>query len=161
MELPKPRKEHEWLKRLVGEWTFEAECIMGPDQPPMQNTGSETVRSLGDLWTVGEWTSEMPEGGNCDSLMTLGFDPQRQRFVGTFVTSAMTHLWVYDGTLDAGGNVLTLETEGPSFAGDGTMTKYRDIIELLDEGVRTLSSQALTPDGQWQQFMTSKYRRLK
>lgn len=45
------QKEHEWLHKLVGEWSFEGECGMGPDQPPMKSTGSETVRSLGGLWT--------------------------------------------------------------------------------------------------------------
>ncbi|TXT39001.1 MAG: ribulose kinase [Planctomycetota bacterium] len=58
-----PQKEHQWLQRLVGEWTFEAECSMGPDQPPMKSTGSEVVRSLGGLWTIGEGQGEMPDGG--------------------------------------------------------------------------------------------------
>ena len=30
-----PTKEHQWLQQLVGEWTAEMECVMGPDQPPM------------------------------------------------------------------------------------------------------------------------------
>jgi hypothetical protein len=127
----------------------------------MKNSGSDTVRPLGGLWTIGEWTSEMPDGSNCDSVMMLGYDTQQKRFVGTFVTSAMTHLWVYGSELDNEGNVLTLETEGPSFAGDGTMAKYRDIIELFDDSTRTLSSQVLDSDGQWRQFMASQYRRLK
>ena len=35
-------------------------------------------------------------------IMTLGYDPQKKRFVGTLIGSMMTHLWVYDGALDAG-----------------------------------------------------------
>lgn len=31
-----PQKEHEWLNKLVGNWTFEAECFMGPGQPTMK-----------------------------------------------------------------------------------------------------------------------------
>ena len=42
----------------------------------------------------------------------------------------MTHLWVYDGALDAAGKVLTLDAEGPSFTGDGTTAKYQDVIEI-------------------------------
>ena len=49
-----PQKEHQWLQKLVGTWSHEGECMMGPDQPPMKSSGSETVRSLGGLWTVGE-----------------------------------------------------------------------------------------------------------
>ena len=29
-----PQKEHQWLDKFVGEWISEAECMMGPDQPP-------------------------------------------------------------------------------------------------------------------------------
>ena len=44
-----PQKEHQWLQKLVGEWTYEIEATMEPDQPPVKSTGTETVRSLGGL----------------------------------------------------------------------------------------------------------------
>ena len=157
-----PQKEHLWLGRLVGEWTFEAECSMGPDQPAMTSKGKESVRSLGGLWTVGHGEGEMPgNGGICHSIMTLGYDPQLKRFVGTFVASVMTGLWVYNGSLDADQKVLTLDTEGPSFAGDGTMAKYQDIIEFVSDDHRRLSSQMQGSDGQWIGFMKAEYRRTK
>ncbi len=112
-----PQQEHKWLQRLVGEWTYEHECSMGPDQPPMKATGTESVRSIGGLWTLGEGHGEMPDGGPAVTIMTLGYDPQSKRFVGTFIGSMMTHLWIYNGTLDAAGKVLTLDTEGPDFSG--------------------------------------------
>lgn len=160
MEIPKPTPEHEWLQRLVGEWTFEGECNMGPDQPAMKSTGRESVRSLGGLWTIGEGVGAMPDGTcECRSIMTLGYNPAQKKFVGTFVASVMTHLWPYVGTLDPAKKVLTLDSEGPSFAGDGTMSKYQDIIEFVDDNHRTLSSQTLGPDGKWVPFMKAHYRR--
>jgi hypothetical protein len=42
-----PQKEHQWLQRLVGEWTYESECSMEPGKPPEKFEGSESVRSLG------------------------------------------------------------------------------------------------------------------
>lgn len=161
MQIPEPLMEHQWLHKLIGEWTFEGECNMGPDQPPIKNTGRESVRSLGGLWTVGEGESEMPGGGTSQSLMTLGYDPQLQRFVGTFIAGCMTWLWPYNGSLDADKKVLTLDSEGPSFADDGTMTKYQDIIEFLDDDLRTLSSQYLNADGKWVPFMKARYQRVK
>ena len=47
-----PRDEHRWLHRLVGDWTFEGEAVMGPDQPPARMTGRERVRMLGDAWAM-------------------------------------------------------------------------------------------------------------
>ena len=87
------------------------------------------------------------------------YDPAAKWFVGTFVASMMTQLWVYNGSLDAEEKILTLDTEGPSFSGDGTMSKYQDIIEFISNDQRTLSSQFLGPDGQWQAFMKAHYQR--
>ncbi len=46
-------------------------------------------------------SGEMPDGSTSRSIMTLGLiDPQQKRFVGTFIASMMTHLWVYNGAFD-------------------------------------------------------------
>jgi hypothetical protein len=158
----KPQKEHEWLHQLVGDWTFEGECLMGPDQPPMKSAGSESTRTLGGLWVLCEGKSTTPEGWPAVSVMTLGYDPAKKCFLGTFIASCMTHLWIYErGSLDSAGKVLTLDAEGPSFAGDGKMAKYQDIIGIVSPDHRTLSSRMLGEDGKWTQFMTAHYRRKK
>lgn len=157
----KPQKEHEWLQRLVGEWTSECEAMMGPDQPPATFKGREKVRSIGGLWTVGDGTGEMPGGGTATVMMTLGYDPAKGRFVGTFIGSMMTHLWHYEGTLDPTGAVLTLDTEGPDCANEGRMARYKDIIEFKSDDHRVLTSAMRGEDGEWRTFMTAHYRRVK
>ncbi len=110
-----PQKEHQWLQKLVGEWTYESEMIMAPGEPPEKGTGSESVRALGQLWVLLEGQGDL-SGGDA-SIITLGYDPEKKRFVGTFIGSAMTYLWLYDGELDAAEKVLTLNAEGPEHAG--------------------------------------------
>src|SRR5688572_23139930 len=108
MTMPKvePQKEHEWLQILVGEWTAESETAPEPDSPPVA-PWTETVRSLHGIWIVAEGQGEMPGGGGpATTVMTLGYDPQKNRYVGTWIGSMMTHLWVYDGELDATGKIL-------------------------------------------------------
>jgi Protein of unknown function (DUF1579) len=156
-----PQKQHEWLQKLVGEWTYEADCTMGPDQPPEKFKGSESVRSLGGVWVLCEGRGEMPDGGMATTLMTLGYDPQKKRYVGTWIGSMMTHLWVYDGALDAAEKVLTLDTEGPDFAAKGKMAQYKDVIEFKNDDHRLLASHMLGDDGQWHGFMTANYLRKK
>ena len=158
-----PRKEHRWLQKLVGEWTSEAGCAMGPDQTPSKMKGTETVRSLGGLWIVGEGRAQMPDGEPATMLLTLGFDPERERFVGTWVGSMMTHLWVYDGELDRDGRKLTLAAEGPGCTPEGAtkLTKFRDVIELKNDDHRVLTSYMLGDDGKWSEFMTAHYHRKK
>lgn len=154
-----PQFEHQWLQKLVGEWTCTSECGAGPDQPPIKTEGTETVRTLGGIWTVGEGIAGNAETELHSSIMTLGYDPKIQRFVGSFVADMMTHLWPYNGVLDADRKVLTLDSEGPSFFDDGTMAKYQDIIEFIDDNHRTLSSRVLMPDGTWKHFMMAHYYR--
>jgi Protein of unknown function (DUF1579) len=157
-----PQKEHQWLQKLVGEWTCEGEAVMEPGKPPMKWESTESVRSLGGLWTIGEGKGEMPGGGPALTMMTLGYDPQKARFVGTFVGSMMTNLWVYEGSLDASEKVLTLNTEGPNMCGgDGKITKYKDVVEIKNDDLRLLTSFMLGDDGEWRQVMTATYRRTK
>jgi len=159
MQIPEPHAEHLWLHQLIGEWSIESECIMGPDQPPMKTTGRETVRTLGKFWTIGEGVGDSPDGGSWDSIMTLGYAPETKRFVGSYIASAMTHLWPYNGSLDASGKILTLDSEGPSFGGGDAIAKYQDIIEIVTPDHRTLTARVQSADGSWLQFMTSHYRR--
>ncbi len=156
-----PQKEHAWLQKLVGEWTYETEVAMCPDQPPSKVAGRESVRMLGGLWVLAEGKGQMPGGGEATSLMTLGFDPQKGRYVGTWVGSMMSYLWLCDGELDTGGRALTLDAEGPSMTGDGSMTKYRDIIAFESDDCRTLTARVQGADGRWSEMMSVRYQRQR
>jgi Protein of unknown function (DUF1579) len=152
--------QHQWLDRFLGEWSSECNCQMGADQPPETIQGTEIGRSVGGLWMVTEESGNALDCTPSTTIMTLGFDPERDRFVGTFVCSMMPHLWQYEGRLDAAGNVLTLDTEGPNF-NQTAMAKYQDIIEFVSDDHRIMTSKILSEDGQWSQFMTAHYHRRK
>jgi hypothetical protein len=154
-----PQQEHHWLQQLVGEWEFVTEAKMGPEAPPQKFGGRETARSLGALWVLCEGYGEMPGGCTGNMVMTLGYDPAKKHYVGTWVGSMMTHLWVYRGELDSTGKMLTLEAEGPSFAGDGGVSMYRDVIEIIDPNHRTLTSYVQGEDGDWRCFMSANFYR--
>lgn len=154
-----PQAEHEWLHQIVGEWECEGEAKMGPDQPVMTWKSREVVRSLGGMWVIGEGTGNMPEGGTAHTMITLGYDPKKERYVGTFAASMMTHLWIYEGRRE--GTVLTLDTEGPAMTPDAPYAKFQDIVDIKSRDERTLRSVVLGPDGQWHEVMKATYRRTK
>lgn len=154
-----PRAEHHWLRRLVGEWVYESGTPAEPGKPAETVTGSETVRSIGDLWFVAEGHGQSPGGGEMHTLMTLGYDARSERFVGTWIGSMMHHLWVYDGALDAAGKVLTLDATGPDFRDPSVMRRYQDVIEIEDDDHRLLIGRILDDDGVWQELMRTRYRR--
>jgi hypothetical protein len=154
-----PQREHKWLHKLIGEWTYEGEATMAPGKPAEKFKGVESVRSLGGLWIVAEGKGEAPDGSEATMIMTIGFDGQKNRYVGTWIGSMMTHLWVYDGELDAAGKVLTLNSEGPDMAVAGKTARYKDVIEFREDDQRVLTSHVQDKEGKWHKLMTANYRR--
>ncbi len=154
-----PRPEHRWLQQLVGEWTFEFEGA-GPDSTMTKFAGTESVRQIGEIWVQCEQRGKGPDGPEHVNLMTLGYDLSKQRFVGTFLGSMMTYLWVYDGELDPSGKKLVLGAVGPDFSTEGRMAEYRDSIELVSPDHRVLRSEFHQEDGTWHEFMEMHFRRV-
>lgn len=154
MQLPEPTPEHRWLDRLLGDWTVTSD--MPADSA---SEWTERVRSLNGLWIVAEGNGEIPGGTKATTIMTLGYDPRRSVFVGTWVGSMMTHMWVYEGRLDEGRTVLTLDCEGQDFEDPGRTARYQDVITLKGDGHRTLTGRMQAADGTWKQIMQAEYRR--
>jgi hypothetical protein len=153
-----PQKEHQWLQQLAGEWETEAEMIMGPGQPPVKSKGTESVRSLGGLWSVAEIKGDCL-GVPVTGLLTIGYDAQKKKYVGSWVCSMCDWLWKYEGTVD--GKVLTLECEGPSPDDPKKLVKMRDVIEVKDKDTKVVTSSMLGADGKWVTFMTMTSKRKK
>ena len=151
-----PVAEHAWLQQLLGDWVVESEMNAG--EATQLANGTETVRSLGDLWVVAEGEGDL--GGEIGKwLMTVGYDPVKGRFVGTWTGSMMANMFVYEGQLDPSGKILTLGTKGPDMKGEGSDTRYQDIIEIVGPDRRTMTSRLLGEDGEWLEFMRTTYER--
>mgnify|MGYP001278391578 CR=1 FL=1 len=155
-EMPKPVKEHEWLKKFAGEWTCEGECL-APDGSKATSTGEESTRMLGDFWAVTEGSGE-GMGMPFSHVFVLGYDPVKKKYVGTWVDSMTGKLWLYEGTVENG--KLTLET-----AGDCPMTgkhlQFRDEITFPDPDTKVFTS-SVSEDGEtWVPAMTMTAKRKK
>ena len=148
---------HRWLEQLLGDWHVRTAGSDG--KPDGSGPWTEHVRSLEGLWIVCEGQGTMPGGSFGQTLMTLGFNPQTKRYVGTWVGSMMSHMWIYDGELDADGTSLSLHCEGPDFENPGRTMRYRDVITLAGPSRRLLTAQAQTADGNWKDLMTAEYLR--
>lgn len=159
-KLPPPQKEHEWLQQLVGEWDSESEMTVEPGKPTFKWKGTESVRSLGGFWIVGENKATIMDKP-MSAILTLGYDPEKKKYTGTWVDSHTSYMWKYVGTLDSAGKVLTLETEGPNPMSPGKMGKFRDVLEIKSKDNKVLSSSILGDDAKWTTFMTVDYRRKK
>jgi hypothetical protein len=159
MEQVDPTPQHQWLGRLIGEWTFRHDVPRTDDARVTTIEGTEVFRAIGPLWVQGEAVSPLPDGGMSMSLMTLGWDPAKGRFVGTWVGSVMPTLWVYDGELEPDGQTLSLYSEGPAMDGTSGLVPYKDVVAFIDDNTRTLTGHTKAADGAWSPFMTVEYRR--
>lgn len=156
----KPVAEHAWLQKLVGTWRVESEMSMGPDQPTMKSQGTEVARDFGGLWVVSEGRGEMPNGESMEYRSALGYDVSFKEYRGCWYANVSSHLWKQTGTLSADGRVMTLACTGPHMEKDGETANYRDVIELIDENHRVITSYGQDEEGNWQQFMKASYTRV-
>jgi hypothetical protein len=158
--MPKPTPEHGWLQKFTGVWKTESKGTMGPDQPPMQCSGTMTSRKLGEFWIVNEMKGEI-SGDPMTAIQTIGYDESKKKYVGTWVDSMTAFMWDYEGSVDSSGNVLTLDADGPSFLGDGKLTKFQDIYEFKSADEIKITSRMLGQDGKWLTFMSGTAKRVK
>ena len=155
--MPKPQKEHEWLQQLTGEWETEGEVTTEPGKPPMKTKGSESNRAIGGFWILSEHKGDF-FGSPFTGILSLGYSPEKKKYMGTWFDSVTSHLWTYQGSVDATGKILTLETEGPS--PDGKTGKFREAITVKDKDHKEFTS-SMEKDGQWVTYLKMQYTRKK
>lgn len=156
----KPVAEHEWLKNLVGDWRTSAVMVMGPGGETMTSTGHEKVTSFGGLWAYGEGSSTMPGGMVSEYRNGLGYDVSFKEYRGFWIGAMSSHLWKQIGTLSPDGRTMTLDCQGPHMEKDGETANYRDVIELVDENTRTMTSYSQNDQGEWCEFMKVTFERV-
>lgn len=150
--------EREWLKQFVGEWTITSNT--GETPPGMEGSfkSEEKIRAVGGVWVFNE--AEAQFGAmSFTSMMTLGYDPNQEAFVGTYVDTIQTHLWMYKGQLDEEKRVLTMNCEGPSMTDPKVMAQYRDQFEIISPDHKRMTSSVLTDEGEWAVIMVSEGKR--
>lgn len=158
-EMPSPAKEHALLGQFAGEWDLKAEAASVPGHEGVKAEGEESAKLVGGFWLIGEAKSSM-QGVPMTSVLTIGYDPEKKKYVGTFVCSMDSTLWKYVGSFDETGKKLTLETEGPSPV-DGKKVKFQETLELKDKDHKTFTSLMQGEDGKWTKIVTMDYRRKK
>ena len=154
-DFPKPTKEHQWLKQFQGEWETHAQMIAHGETPAMECESSMKFHSLGDFWVTLETTGQMG-GVKVHSIQTLGYDPEKKKYIGTWVDSATPYMFHYEGYVEKSGKRLVLEAEGPSYIEPGKRAKYRDSYEFKTPDLIVGTSAIMDDDGNWVTFVTSE-----
>ena len=148
-------EQHAWLQRFAGKWNVSSQMLQ-PGSDPVTWESEETVRKLGELWITSETTAY-----GFTSIQTLGYDPQKKAFVGSYVDTMQTTMWLFTGKLDEDRTVLTLESEGPSMSDPNETGKYRELHERVTDDHKRVTHQTLGEDGSWTTYMIVDSHRSK
>lgn len=146
----KPAKQHELLRKFVGEWTTQSSCTMTPGADPIPSTGTIKARLLGEFWLINEMESSIA-GTSFKAIQTVGYDNENKKYVATWIDSLNDYMWKYNG--EATGNKLVFEAEGPSYLVPGESMRFRDTYEFAGEDKIRLKSEAFN-NGKWSTFMS-------
>lgn len=157
-DMPQPVAQHAWLQQLVGQWESKVQMFEN-GEPSDESQGTETVRPVGDFWIMAENRGDFM-GQPFTGIQTLGFDPEKQQFVGTWVDSVTGYLWTYEGTLDEAEKALTLRTEGPCPLTPGDTVQFKEVLEVESDDHKTFTSSMQDEDGNWITVMKADYQRL-
>lgn len=106
-ENPSVTRAHEWLAKSVGTWDVAGLYYIGPGMDPLDATGTETVTMVGPFWQRGDLKIELFDSV-IEGITYIGFDPQRQIFVATWIDTANPYLYRYEGSYDEDTRILSL-----------------------------------------------------
>ena len=156
---PQPTAEHERLADHAGTWTVDCEFYMDPSQPPMQVQGKDVAQMFGPFWLQSNFECEMfgaPFRGNC----LMGFDPDKQEYVSTWVDTMSPAFFLLKGRYDASGKVLEMTGRGMDCMTKAE-TDYRTREEVVGKDERVFEMFMKTADGSEVKMFTHHYRRAK
>lgn len=104
--LPKPSKEHEFLKKNLGDRTGQMKMwVQGPDSDPLVMPFKETNTAI----LNGFWVETKFETGPYHGRGMSGFDPIKKKYIGTWTNNMSPSISVMEGTFDEESNELTME----------------------------------------------------
>ena len=155
----RPEPEHALLKKLAGRWTTRFKLTM-PGAPEIESEGTEENELLGELWLVGRYHDAQMQGGGFEGAQTLGYDPDRKKYVAVWADNQDSHLGLQEGSYDAATRTLALggPTTNPM---TGEASHMRSTMEWIDDDHRVSSMFVPGPGGKEMQMFTIEYARVK
>lgn len=141
-----PGKDHELLKKFVGEWNVEVKSWMKPGEPPMTSTGTMRSRLIFEGRYVSCHFDGTMMGRKYMGLEIIGYDKLQKKYVTLWIDTMGTGFFLTSGLLDASGLVLT-DTGSMPDPMTGGVQKVKDVTTFLPNGNYRYEMFMATPDG--------------
>jgi hypothetical protein len=119
-----PSAEHKILTDEVGTWDATIKLWLPGSETPVESKAVETVSLMpGGFWTLSRFEGEVM-GQKFTGHGQNGYDPNKKKYVGTWIDSMTPSLMVLEGTYDPKTRELTMLAEGFDLTiGEVTRTK--------------------------------------
>lgn len=155
-----PTEHHKLLAKAVGTWDADMTMWMaGPDGEATKTKGTETVEMFGEFWSVGQLKYDfmgMPVTGRS----TIGYDPAKNKFVGTWIDTTSAFAAQMSGDYDKETKTFTYMGEMPG--PDGNTSPFKIIERHTDDDNKTFEMHMQSPGSdELVKFMEIKYSRKK
>jgi Protein of unknown function (DUF1579) len=131
-----PTAEHKILASEEGTWDAAVKSFEGgPNAEPVSSKGTEVNTLLpGGLWLVSKFEGEFG-GVKFEGRGQFGYDPNKKKYIGTWIDSMMPTMSVLEGEYDDKTKTMTYVGEG---TGPDGKSKYmqRMVTTTKDDGSR-------------------------
>lgn len=141
-----PGKDHELLKKYVGEWNVEIKSWMEPEGAPFTSQGTMKSKLIFDGRYVSCHFEGLMMGRKYMGLEIIGFDNFQKKYVTIWIDNMGTGFFMTSGMLDASGMVLTETGTMPDMISGG-MQKVRDVTTFMPDGSYKFEMFMFMPDG--------------
>ena len=116
MPMPQPSEHHELLMHSVGEDTGTITMHMA-GMPNTPNKATETIEAFGGFWTRSHFECDFM-GMPFQGMGSMGYDPMKKKFIGTWQDNMSPTLSVMEGDYDEESKMMTMHWMAPTMTGE-------------------------------------------
>ena len=147
---------HRRIQKGAGEWEGTIKMWMPGMEDGMESPCQESVRTVGEYWTVSDFSMEFM-GVKFAGSSSMGYDTTKNKYVGTWIDSMTTSLTVMEGEWDADKKAIVMHYQmfEPM---SGEMVDMRSEMKHLDGGVVESTFYQVTDEGDSRQMQIKMKR---
>jgi hypothetical protein len=156
---PAALPEHQHLEQEVGVWDATVKFWPTPDAPAMESKARETGEMVGGLWLVSKFEGDfggIPFTGHGQ----YGYDPQKKKYVGTWIDSMSPYMQTMEGEYNETENSLVMIGTGRD-PQTGAEYKSKNVTRYKEDGTRVFEMFGPDSEGEMRKMMEIEFRRAE
>ena len=139
LKAPPPTAEHKKLLESAGNWEGSV-VFIAPDKTESTATAREKIEPIGPYWTQSRFESNFM-GSPYLGTGVMGYDPEKKKFIGTWVDNMSSHFALMEGKME--GDKLVMRWQAPDMTSGKLVPHRSETTHAAD----TVTTSFFTGDG--------------